>query len=209
MTVLPPAFSSGPADRPEIRGLYVCWLLVKSVVEAGCRFDKPGTVSVSQTGRVVVWKFGQGGGMRKNRGAGPINSAKFLRCSALQYVSTEHSQQKYPFRNAFAGLTRALLGLWIFHRLLGGGGGVWTPPPMISAPGRRREKGKAAFESSRKIISKSFRSFFASGQNWGLQGSKFKKFPKRVFNDKIFNFKGRATILISSCFSRWGASNHI
>ena len=25
------------------------------------------------------------------------------------------------------GLTRALLGLWIFHRLLGGG--VWTPPP--------------------------------------------------------------------------------
>ena len=51
-------------------------------------------------------------------------------------------------------LTRALLGLWIFHRLLGGGG-VWTPPPMISAPGRRREKRKAAFESSRKIISKS------------------------------------------------------
>ena len=48
-------------------------------------------------------------------------------------------------------LTRALLGLWIFHRLLGGGG-VWTPPPMISAPGRRREKRKAAFESSRKII---------------------------------------------------------
>ena len=42
-----------------------------------------------------------------------------------------------------------------------GGGGVWTPP-MISAPGRRREKRKAAFKSSRKIISKSFRSFFGS-----------------------------------------------
>ena len=53
-------------------------------------------------------------------------------------------------------LTRALLGLWIFHRLLGGGGGRLNapPPPMISAPGRRREKRKAAFESSRKIISK-------------------------------------------------------
>ena len=80
---------------------------------------------------------------------------------------------------------------------------------MISAPGCRREKRKAAFESSRKIISKSFRSFFVSGQNWGLQGSKFKNFPKRFFDDKIFNFKGRATILIPSCLSRWGASNHI
>ena len=55
-------------------------------------------------------------------------------------------------------LTRALLGLWIFHRLLGGGGGggVWTPP-VISAPGRRIEKRKAAFESSQK---KSFRNHF-------------------------------------------------
>ena len=61
-------------------------------------------------------------------------------------------------------LTRALLGLWIFHRLLGGGGRL-NAPPMISTPGRRREKRKAAFESSRKIISKSFRSFFVSGQN--------------------------------------------
>ena len=56
---------------------------------------------------------------------------------------------------------------WIFHRLLGGHLNA-PPPPMISAPGRRREKRKAAFESSRKIISKSFRSFFGSGQSWGL-----------------------------------------
>ena len=90
-----------------------------------------------------------------------------------------------------------------------GGGGVWTPPPMISAPGRRREKWRAAFESSRKIISKSFRSFFGSGQNWGLQGSKFQNFPKRFFDNKIFNFNDRATNLIPSCLSRWGASNHI
>ena len=102
---------------------------------------------------------------------------------------------------ANAGLTRALLGLWIFHRLLGGGA-FERPPPMISAPGRRREKRKAAFESSRKIISKSFRSFFGSGQNWGLQGSKFQNFPKRFFYNKIFNLKDRATNLIPSCLSR-------
>ena len=100
-------------------------------------------------------------------------------------------------------LTRALLGLWIFHRLLGGGGGgsAFERPPMISAPGRRREKRKAAFESSRKIISKSFRSFFGSGQNWGLQGSKFKKFPKRFFDNETLNFKDRATNLIPLCLS--------
>ena len=46
-----------------------------------------------------------------------------------------------------------------------GGGGAFERPPMISAPGRRREKRKTAFESSRKIISKSFRSCFGSGQN--------------------------------------------
>ena len=106
-------------------------------------------------------------------------------------------------------LTRALLGLWISHRLLGGGGRLHAPPPMISAPGRRREKRKAAFESSRKIILKSFRSFFGSGQNWGLQGSKFQKFPKRFFDNKIFNFEDRATNFIPSCLSRYGASNHI
>ena len=85
--------------------------------------------------------------------------------------------------------TRALLGLWIFHRLLGGGGRL-NATPMISAPGRRREKRKAAFESSRKIISKSFRSFFGSGENWGHQGSKFQNFTKRFFDNKIVNFKG-------------------
>ena len=93
----------------------------------------------------------------------------------------------------FCGLTCALLGLWIFHCLLvggGRGGGAFErPPPMISATGRRREKQKAAFESSRKIISKSFRSFFfGSGQDWGHQGSNFQNFPKRFFDDTIFNF---------------------
>ena len=84
-------------------------------------------------------------------------------------------------------LTRALLGLWISTACWGGG--AFERPPMISAPGRRREKRKAAFESSRKIISKSFRSFFGSGQNCGLQGSKFQNFPKQFFDNKIFNLK--------------------
>ena len=84
----------------------------------------------------------------------------------------------------------------------GGGGGVWAPPPMISAPGCRRGKRKAAFESSRKIISKLFRSFFGSGQNWGHQGSKFQNFPKQFFDNKIVNFTCRATNLTPSCLSR-------
>ena len=105
------------------------------------------------------------------------------------------------------GLTRAPLGFWIFHHLMGG---VWTPPPpSISAPAHRITKRKTAFESSQKIISKSYLSFFGSGQNWGHQGSKFQNFPKRVVDDTIFNFKGRATILIPSCLPRQGASNHV
>ena len=98
-------------------------------------------------------------------------------------------------------LTRALLGLWIFHRLLGGGGAFERPPHDRSAPGRRREKRKAAFESSRKIISKSFLSFFLRSK---LRSPRVKisKFSKRFFDNKIFNFKGRATNLIPSCLSR-------
>ena len=41
------------------------------------------------------------------------------------------------------------------------------------------------------------------------RGSKFQNFPKRGLNDKIFNFKGRATILIPSCLFCQGASNHV
>ena len=109
----------------------------------------------------------------------------------------------------FTAISRALMGLWIFHDLLGGGGGgVWTPP-SISTPAHRRTKRKTAFESSRKIISKSFRSFFGSCQNWGHQGSKFQNFPKRFLDDKIFNCKGKAMILIPTCLSRQGASNHV
>ena len=66
----------------------------------------------------------------------------------------------------------------------GGGGRLNAPPPMISAPGRRREKRKAAFESSRKIISKSFRSFFFAQVKIGVS---------RGQNSKIFQ-NGFSTI---------------
>ena len=92
-------------------------------------------------------------------------------------------------------LTRPLLSLWIFHRLLVWGRLNAPPPPMISAPGRRWEKRKAAFESSRKIISKSFQSFFGSGQNWGHRRSKLQNFPKRFFANKIFSIKVKQRIL--------------
>ena len=78
-------------------------------------------------------------------------------------------------------LTRALLGLWIFHRLLGG---RLNAPPMISAPGRRREKRKAAFESSRKIISKSFRSFLAQVKIGVSRGQNSKIFQNGCYNIK-------------------------
>ena len=90
-----------------------------------------------------------------------------------------------------------------------GGGGCLNTPPSISVSAHRRTKRETAFKSSRKIILKSFRSFFCSGQNWGHQGSKFQNFPKRFLDDKIFNFKGKATILIPSCLSSQGASNHV
>ena len=146
--------------------------------------------------------------------------------SLLTFISFDFfTVDFFPFRP----FTRRLLGLltfdfWLSAPLLnprpagpldfpspaGGGGGAFErPPPMISAHGRCREKRKAAFESSRKIISKSFRSFFGSGQNWGFQGSKFQNFPKRFFDNKIFHFKDRATNLIPLCLSRQGASNHI
>ena len=49
-------------------------------------------------------------------------------------------------------LTRALLGLWIFHRLLGGGG-VWTPPPwsrlLVAVEKNERQPSKAREKSFR------------------------------------------------------------
>ena len=90
----------------------------------------------------------------------------------------------------------------------GGGGAFERPPPMISAPGRRREKRKAAFESSRKIISKSFRSFFAQvkigvsrGQNSKIFQNGFStikslilKIEQRIWYHRVCLVKARRTI---------------
>ena len=64
-------------------------------------------------------------------------------------------------------LIRALMGLWIFHHLMGGRR-VWTPPPLsISAPAHRGTKGKTEQKGKRrsKAREKSFRNhichFFA------------------------------------------------
>ena len=79
-------------------------------------------------------------------------------------------------------LTRALLGLWIFHRLLGGGG-VWTPPPpMISAPGRRREKRKAAFEKLAKNHFEIISVIFWLRSKLRSPGVKIPKISKMVFS---------------------------
>ena len=53
-------------------------------------------------------------------------------------------------------LTRGLMGLWIFHHLMGG---VETPPSN-SAPRRRSEKPKNGFESSSEINTKVLQHFF-------------------------------------------------
>ena len=62
-----------------------------------------------------------------------------------------------------------------------GGGGVFEHPPSISAPAHRRIKRKTAFESSRKIISKTFRSFFWLRSKLRSPGVKIPKFSKTVF----------------------------
>ena len=109
---------------------------------------------------------------------------------------------KLGYFNSKLMLTRTLPGLWIFHRLLGGGGGggVWTPPwsrLLVAVEKNERQRSKAGEKSFRnhfEIISV----IFVLGQNWGLQGSKLKNFPKRFFDDKIFTFNGRATCLVEA-----------
>ena len=88
------------------------------------------------------------------------NTAHFI-LSCPKYTSHRNTL----FHNLSHTLNPRPAGPLDFPPPAGGGGRLNAPPPMISAPGRRREKQKAAFESSRKIISKSFRSFFVSGQN--------------------------------------------
>ena len=125
-------------------------------------------------------------------------------------ISTSNEYQLYSKPK----LTRALLGLWISHRLLGGGGRSWggaafERPPMISAPGRRREKRKAAFESSRKnhfeIISVIFFAQVKIGVSRGQNSKIFQngfstikslilKIEQRIWYHRVCLVKARRTI---------------
>ena len=103
-------------------------------------------------------------------------------------------------------LTRALLGLWIFHRLLGGS--LKAPPPWSRLLVAVEKKRKATFESSRKIISKSFQSFLAQfkievsrGQNskifqngFSTIKSLFLKVTQRFWYHRVCLVKARRTI---------------
>ena len=55
--------------------------------------------------------------------------------------------------SALSVLARALLGLWIFHRLLGGGGGRLNAPPwsrlLVAVEKNERQRSKAREKSSR------------------------------------------------------------
>ena len=67
---------------------------------------------------------------------------RYLRVLLLLYLS-------------YTVLTRALLGLWIFHRLLGGGG-VWKPPPwsrlLVAVEKNERQRSKAREKSFRNHL---------------------------------------------------------
>ena len=71
----------------------------------------------------------------------------------------------------------------------GGGGCLNTPPPSISAPAHRRTKRKTAFESSRKIISKSFRSFLAQVKIEVTRGQNSKIFQNGFWTIKSLTLK--------------------
>ena len=74
------------------------------------------------------------------------------------------------------GLTRILMGLWIFHHLMGW---VVENPPCNSAPRRHSEKPKSAFGSSSESITKVFHSIFSEVNmkvTRGHQGSNLAKF---------------------------------
>ena len=85
-------------------------------------------------------------------------------------------------------LTRALLGLWIFHRLLGGGGRL-NAPPMISAPGRRRENERQRSKAREKSFRNHFGHFLAQVKIEVSRGQNSKIFPKRFSTIKSLFLK--------------------
>ena len=139
---------------------------------------------------------------------------KFLSCtrsheesSISSRLATLRSRNTRRSTVALFNLTRALMGLWIFHQLLGGGGCLNTPRlsrllRIVEQNVKRRSKPRE------KSFRNHFSHFLAQVKIEVSRGQNSKNF-KTVLDDEIFNFKGRATILIPSCLSRQGASNHV
>ena len=106
-------------------------------------------------------------------------------------------------------LTHALLGLWIFPPPAGGRVFEHPPPPRLSRLLRIVEQnGKQRSKAREKSFRNHFGHFLAQVKIEVTRGQNSKIF-QNGFYDKIFNFKGRATILIPSCLSRQGASDHV
>ena len=84
----------------------------------------------------------------------------------------------------------------------GRGGGRSNAPPLsrllVVVEKNERRRSKAREKSFRN----DFGNFFAQVIIEITMGQNSKKNPERGFDDKILNFKGRATILVSSCLSR-------
>ena len=106
------------------------------------------------------------------------------------------------------GLTRALLGLWIFHRLLGGGGRLNAPPPwsrlLVAVEKNQRQRSKAREKSFRNH----FGHFLAQvkigvsrGQNSKIFQNGFStikslilKIEQRIWYHRVCLVKARRTI---------------
>ena len=76
-----------------------------------------------------------------------------MRLNAEKYLSNDAVYRRYTYI-----LTRALIGLFIFHHLIGGGGGGVENPSYNFTPRRRSEKPKSAFGSPSESITKLFQS---------------------------------------------------
>ena len=101
------------------------------------------------------------------------------------------------------------MGLWIFDHLLGGGGAVFEPPRLSGLLRIVEQNEKRRSKAREKSFRNHFGHFLAQVKIEVTSGQNSKIFQNGFWDDKIFNFKGRATILIPSCLSRQGALNHV
>ena len=101
---------------------------------------------------------------------------------------------------SYISLTRALLGLWISHRLLGGGGAFERPPwsrLLVAVEKNERQRSKAREKSFRNH----FGHFLAQVKFRVSRGQNSKIFQNGFSTINLY-FKDRATNLIPSCLSR-------